>query len=59
LAAAPPSAPAVAPAVVAVVVAHDPGPWFEEAKGTLEVLGNLVGERVKLVEERISAALSR
>jgi hypothetical protein len=31
----------------------------EEAKGTLEVLGNLVGERVKLVEERISAALSR
>jgi hypothetical protein len=31
----------------------------EEAKGTLDVLGSLVGERVKLVEERISAALSR
>lgn len=31
----------------------------EETKGTLEVLGALVGERVKLVEERVSAALSR
>jgi GT2 family glycosyltransferase len=35
LAAAPPSAPAVAPAVVAVVVAHDPGPWFEEAMAAI------------------------
>lgn len=31
----------------------------EEAKGTLEVLGELVGERLKLVEERVSAALNR
>jgi hypothetical protein len=31
----------------------------EEARGTLEVLGALVGERVKLVEERVSDALSR
>lgn len=31
----------------------------EEAKGTLEVVGALVGERVKLVEERVSAALGR
>lgn len=32
---------------------------IEETKGTLELLGALVGERVKLVEERVSAALSR
>lgn len=31
----------------------------EETKGTLEVLGGLVGERVKLVEERVSAAFGR
>jgi hypothetical protein len=31
----------------------------EEAKGTLEVIGGLVGERVKLVEERIGAVLQR
>lgn len=31
----------------------------EEAKGTLEVLGGLVGERVRIVEERIGAALRR
>ncbi|MGH9273828.1 MAG: hypothetical protein ACRDZU_04190 [Acidimicrobiales bacterium] len=31
----------------------------EEARGTLEVLGAVVGERVKLVEERISAVLNR
>lgn len=31
----------------------------EEAKGTLDLLGALVGERVKLVEERVSAVLSR
>jgi hypothetical protein len=31
----------------------------EEARGTLEVLGALVGERVKLVEERVSAAIGR
>ncbi len=31
----------------------------EEAKGTLEVIGALVGERVKLVEERLGAALGR
>ena len=31
----------------------------EEARGTLEVLGAVVGERVKLVEERITAVLSR
>jgi len=30
-----------------------------ETKGTLEVLGALVGEQVKLVEERVSAVLSR
>ena len=30
-----------------------------ETKGTLEVLGVLVGEQVKLVEERVSAALRR
>ncbi|MGQ0433445.1 MAG: hypothetical protein ACT452_13665 [Microthrixaceae bacterium] len=30
-----------------------------ETKGTLEVLGALVGEQVKLVEERVSAAFSR
>ena len=28
-------------------------------KGTLEVLGALVGEQVKLVEERVSSALGR
>jgi len=31
----------------------------EEARGTLEVLGAVVSERVKLVEERIGAALNR
>ncbi len=31
----------------------------EETKGTLEVISALVGERVKLVEERVSAAISR
>lgn len=31
----------------------------EEAKGTLEVLGAVVGERVKLLEERITSALNR
>lgn len=31
----------------------------EEARGTLEVLGAVVGERVKLLEERITAALNR
>ena len=31
----------------------------EEAKGTLEVLGAVVSERVKLVEERIGAVLNR
>lgn len=31
----------------------------EEAKGTLEMLTSLVGERVKLVEERVSSALQR
>ena len=30
-----------------------------ETKGTLEVLGAVVSERVKLVEERITAALNR
>lgn len=30
-----------------------------ETKGTLEVLGALVGEQVKLVEERVSAAFGR
>ena len=28
-------APAAAPPLVAVVVAHDPGPWFEEVLGSL------------------------
>lgn len=32
---------------------------IEETKGTLELLSALVGERVKLVEERVSAALGR
>ncbi|MGQ0832144.1 MAG: hypothetical protein ACT4OV_10740 [Microthrixaceae bacterium] len=32
---------------------------LEETKGALEVLGALVGERVKLVEERVAAALGR
>jgi len=31
----------------------------EEARGTLEVLGAVVSERVKLVEERIGAVLNR
>ncbi len=31
----------------------------EEAKGTIEVLGALVGERVKMVEERLGAARGR
>jgi hypothetical protein len=31
----------------------------EEAKGTLEVLGAVVGERAKMVEERITSALNR
>jgi hypothetical protein len=31
----------------------------EEARGTLEVLGAVVGERVKLLEERITSALNR
>jgi hypothetical protein len=31
----------------------------DETKGTLEFLGALVGERVKLVEERVTAALGR
>jgi hypothetical protein len=31
----------------------------EEAKGTLEVLSAVVSERVKLVEERLGAALKR
>ena len=31
----------------------------DETKGTLEVLGALAGERLKLVEERVSAILSR
>lgn len=31
----------------------------EEARGTLEVLGAAVGERAKLVEERITAVLNR
>ena len=31
----------------------------EEARGTLEVLGAVVGERVKLVEERVTAAIKR
>ncbi len=32
---------------------------IEETRGTLEVLGALVGERVKLVEERVGAVLGR
>jgi hypothetical protein len=31
----------------------------EEARGTLEVLGAVLGERVQLVEERITAVLNR
>ena len=31
----------------------------EEARGTLEVLGAVVSERLKLVEERIGAILNR
>lgn len=31
----------------------------DEARGTLEVLGALVSERVKLVEERVTAAVRR
>lgn len=31
----------------------------EEARGTLEVLGAVLGERVKLVEERVTAILNR
>jgi hypothetical protein len=31
----------------------------EEARGTLEVLGAVVGERVKLLEERVTSALNR
>jgi len=31
----------------------------EETKGTLELIGALVGERVKLVEERVNAAVRR
>lgn len=31
----------------------------EEARGTLEALSTLVGERLKLVEERVSATLKR
>lgn len=31
----------------------------EEARGTLEVLGAVVGERVKLLEERITSTLKR
>lgn len=30
----------------------------DEARGTLEMLGALVGERVKLLEERIAATVS-
>jgi hypothetical protein len=30
-----------------------------EARGTLELLGELVADRVKLVEERVSATLGR
>jgi len=32
------------------------GSSADEARGTLDVVGNLVGERVKLVEERMAAA---
>lgn len=31
----------------------------DEARGTLEMLGALVGERVKLVEERVSEAIAK
>lgn len=31
----------------------------EEARGTLEVVGALVGERIKLVEERVASAIGR
>ena len=31
----------------------------EEARGTLEVVGALVGERIKLVEERVADAVKR
>lgn len=31
----------------------------EETKGTLELIGALLGERVKLVEERVTAAVRR
>lgn len=31
----------------------------EEARDTLEVLGAVVGERVKLLEERVTSALNR
>ena len=31
----------------------------EEARGTLEVIGAVLGERVKVVEERITAVLNR
>lgn len=31
----------------------------DEARGTLETIGTLVGERLKLVEERMSATLKR
>jgi len=31
----------------------------EEARGTLEVVGTLLGERIKLVEERVAAAIGR
>ena len=31
----------------------------EEARGTLEMLASLVGERVKVVEERVGSLLSR
>lgn len=32
---------------------------IDEGMGTLEVVGALVGERLKLVEERVSAVLGR
>ncbi|MEX2293805.1 MAG: hypothetical protein WD691_08480 [Acidimicrobiales bacterium] len=31
----------------------------EETKGTLDLIGALVGERVKLVEERVSSVIRR
>jgi len=31
----------------------------DEAKGALEVVGTLVGERLKMVEERVGAVLER